>query len=81
MDEDIVWTSRLDDRYIVTVRRTAPYRGELTITDAGQVIHREAVGLMFDAIFGPDIDDVSNFQRIAIQVIDNRGSDDSMICS
>lgn len=76
MSEDVIWTSLLDNRYIVTVRRTAPYRGELTITDAGQIIHREAVGLMFDAIFGPDIDDVSNFQRIAIQIVDGRDSGD-----
>lgn len=76
MSGEIIWSAQLDNRYIVTVRRTAPYRGELTITDAGQIIHREAVGLMFDAIFGPDIDDVSNFQRIAIQFIDGRGSGD-----
>ncbi len=74
MDDSIVWSATLDDRYIVKVRRTAPYQGELTITDGEQTIHRQQVGLMFDALFGPDVDDVLTFQSIAIRFVDGLGS-------
>lgn len=35
MSNEIVWNSTLDDRYEVIVTRTAPYQGELTISEAG----------------------------------------------
>lgn len=35
MNEQIVWQSTLDGRYEAVVVRVAPYRGKLTITDAG----------------------------------------------
>ena len=54
-DELIVWSSKLDNKYTVEVTRTEPYRGELTVTDGSTVLHREPVGLSFDALFGPDV--------------------------
>jgi hypothetical protein len=67
-----VWTSTLDKRYIVIVQRIAPYQGELTIRDGDQLVHRERVGLTYDAIFGPDVDDVAIWQEIAVKVVDTR---------
>jgi hypothetical protein len=64
----------LDNRYVVTVTRTAPNQAELTIADHGQIIHRHTVRLMCDAIFGPDADSVQNWQQIAIKFIDCRAS-------
>lgn len=69
-DELIVWSSMLDDKYTVAVTRTAPFRGELTIAEGEQVLHRESVGLSFDAPFGPDIADVAEWQELAISFID-----------
>jgi len=78
MDENIVWTSKLDGRYIVTVTRTRPYQGELVIVDGDQILLRQTVGLMFNAIFGPDIADVQSWQQIAIDIIDGRISGNRM---
>jgi len=67
----IVWSSTLDGRYAIKVTRLAPYRGELTITEGTTVLHREPVGLSFDALFGPDVADVASWQEIAIKFVDN----------
>lgn len=72
MKEQEVWTATLDGKYVVTVIREAPYRGILRITEGGQVLHWETVGLMYNAQFGPDVDDVSHWQEIAERFIDGR---------
>jgi hypothetical protein len=69
-DEHIVWSSMLDNKYIVEVSRTAPYHGELTIKVGDETLHREPVDLSFDALFGPDVADVAEWQEIAIAFID-----------
>jgi hypothetical protein len=43
MNDEQVWTSTLDGRFTVTVNRTAPYRGELTITEGDKVLHRRVL--------------------------------------
>lgn len=70
MSEEIIWQSMLDDRYLVKVTRTGLYRAELTIGDGDVVLHRQDVILMYDALFGPDIDDVATWQDIAIAFVD-----------
>jgi len=65
-----VWSSTLDDRFTVEVIWTAPYRGELTISDGATVLYREPVGLSYNAQFGPDIDDVRSWQESAIAFVD-----------
>ena len=65
-----IWSSMLDRRYTVAVNRLGQYRGELMIRDGAQLIHRQEVSLMYGAIFGPDIDDVSAWQEIATRVVD-----------
>jgi hypothetical protein len=72
MNTEIVWNSTLDDRYKVVVTRTAPYQGDLTISEAGKVLHSQIVGLMYDAIFGPDIADVVAWKQIAIEFVDHQ---------
>jgi hypothetical protein len=74
MSKDIVWNSTLDKRYRVTVTRTGPYRGELSICDGDQALHVESVGLAYDALFGPDVDDVHRWQEIAVDFVDKLGS-------
>jgi hypothetical protein len=70
MSNEIIWNSSLDDRYKVVVTRTAPYQGELTISEAGKILHRQLVGLMYDAVFGPDVVDVFAWKQIAIEFVD-----------
>lgn len=75
-ESDIVWQSAVDDRYRVTVVRTAPYRGALRIEDreVGWILHEEEVSLSYDAMFGPDLADVGRWQEITVQVVE-RGRD------
>lgn len=65
-----IWTSTLDGQYAVKVTRLAGYRGELTIHQGEKLIHKEAVGLAYGAVFGPDIEDVATWQEMAIKVVD-----------
>jgi hypothetical protein len=67
-----VWTSRLDDKYEIKVVRTAPYQGLLTITGKDTILHTQSVGLMYDALFGPDVDDVMTWQNLAVDFIDKQ---------
>jgi hypothetical protein len=71
MDE-VVWKSTLDGRYEIVVVRIAPYQGKLTISDAGHEIFSRQLGLMYDALLGPDISDVATWQEIAVDFIDNK---------
>jgi hypothetical protein len=70
-DENKVWSSTLDGRYTVKVARTAHYHGELTIADEQNVLYRQAVGLSYNSLFGPDVDDVATWQEIATKFVDN----------
>jgi hypothetical protein len=74
MQDNIVWTSTLDKRYEVTVTRTDDYHAELTISEGNQVLHREAVGLSYGAIFGPDVADVADWRRIAVAFVDGQNA-------
>jgi len=71
-EDEIVWQGELDGRYKVTVLRTGPYRGTLRIEDVddGRKLHEQDVGLMFNALFGPDVADVARWQEIPIRVVD-----------
>jgi hypothetical protein len=71
---ELVWWTRLDDRYQVEVQRLyEANRGRLCIFDREQdmaLIHNEEVTLMYGAVFGPDVDDVNTWQQRVLQVID-----------
>lgn len=36
------------------------------------MIFRQSVGLMYDAVFGPDIADVLAWKKIAVEFVDRR---------
>jgi hypothetical protein len=69
-DEDLVLSTVLDVRYAIEVRRLRPYRGELTITEGDRILFRKEVGLSYDALFGPDIGDVDNWEEEALRFVD-----------
>ncbi len=50
---DIVWSSRLDNGYIVTVTRIQQRPGKLTVTENGRVVHHMSLRLGSSTIFGP----------------------------
>jgi len=74
MAQDVIWESLLDGQYKVMVTRTGPYRGQWSIQFGGQVLDRQSVGLSYGSLFGPDVDDVADWQRRAIESIDGVGS-------
>jgi hypothetical protein len=74
MKDNVVWTSTLDKRYEVTVTRSDDYLAELTISEGNQVLHRESVGLSYGAIFGPDVADVADWRRIAVEFVDGQNA-------
>jgi hypothetical protein len=73
VSENVVWNSTLDGRYKVTVVRTGRYQADLSIQDGEQILHGESVGLAYDALFGPDVDDVDRWQQIAVNFVDKLG--------
>ncbi|MBB6147190.1 hypothetical protein HNQ77_005184 [Silvibacterium bohemicum] len=74
MQDNVAWTSSPDGRYEVNVTRTDDYHGELTISEGNQVLNRKPVGLSYGAIFGPDVADVTDWQRIAVECVDGQKS-------
>lgn len=74
MTEDAVCESMLDGPYKVMVLRTGPYRREWSIHCADQVLDRQDEGLSYDALLGPDVADVADWQERAIQVVDGLGT-------
>ena len=72
---NIVWESVLDKRYRCIVYRDREYRGVLQVVDEenGETVYEEQVGLAYDALFGPDVDDVYTWQETCIDVVDNLG--------
>lgn len=74
MIEDIVWEQTVDaGAFRCKVVGTDDYRGQLTVEVAtsGEILLDIPVGLSYGALFGPDIDDVSDWQIQSIKVIDN----------
>ena len=65
----LVWAAMFEDKYSIKVTRTAPDRGELTVSEGENVLHRELVGLNFDGQSGPYIDDVIGWHEIAIRFV------------
>ena len=48
-----------------------PRLGELTVAEGENVLYREPVDLSFDALSGPDIDDVVAWHDTAIRFVQN----------
>lgn len=72
---DVVWASRLDNRYLVEVVQHTldPYAGRLRIFDKDNefaVLLDEPTPISYGAPFGPDVDDVSQWQQRVMEVVD-----------
>jgi len=65
-DPDPVWESTLDKKYRAEVRRTGTGTAELVLidlTDDNRELVRWAVTLAYGAQFGPDVQDVADWQE------------------
>lgn len=66
-----VWSDTLDGgRYTVAVTRTAPYNALLTAVRDGRLISERCVGLMYNAEFSPDYEDVQSWQALGMPAAD-----------
>lgn len=71
---ELVWWSRLDNKYQIEVHRKGERKARLFIfdhTDGDKVLKSFDVGLSYGAIFGPDIADVSVWQGMAANFVDS----------
>lgn len=69
-DPNLVWSTTLDDRYIIRVERTGDYTADLIIRDGDNLLLREPTTLAYRALFGPDVADVATWQARAIKFVD-----------
>jgi len=72
-EQDVVWMNTIDGgTWGCAVTRTAPYQGRLTVwrTETHEIILDEQVGLAFDAVFGPDVADLAEWQDKIIAAVD-----------
>lgn len=65
-----VWKDVLDKKYPTYVERLEPYKGELVIMDGDKEIYRKPVGISYDAKFGPDVMDISEWENTVAKFID-----------
>ena len=74
----IVWESKLDNKYRCIVIRLAAYKGNLQIATLSdnKLIHEQFVGISYDATFGPDEGDVYEWENICCNIVDNLSSDE-----
>lgn len=75
-EPDVIWVATLDKRFHCRVERTGNSSGTLIVNDEQnnqQVILTEAVGLSYGAAFGPDVDDVMNWQGRILAVLTEKG--------
>jgi hypothetical protein len=69
--DDRVWRDTLDEgRYAVTVARTAPCKGLLTVVRDHRLVAEQPVSLMYNAEFGPDYEDVRWWQSLGAAAAD-----------
>lgn len=72
--DSIVWAGVLDKRFKIEVVRTDGYKANISIYDSEHndiEIHTEQVGLAYGAMFGPDVEDVAQWQNLACKVVDS----------
>lgn len=69
----LVWVAILDRRFKCEVQRTGTRQANLLVFDSkdnDKVIHETKVPLAYDAKFGPDITDVSEWQEMCAKAVD-----------
>ncbi len=80
VEEEVVWSSTLDERFDVKVIRIPSsegvpegYEGMLIVSDRtanDSVIFEQLVGLSYGATFGPDVSDVNAWCETVLDFID-----------
>lgn len=66
-----VWIDQVDKKYDVYVaREDSKYKGTLKIELNGQLLHSQEVDISYGARFGPDIQDVHDWQNICCAFVD-----------
>lgn len=73
IERQVVWQATLDERYDCRVERIDGRRGELTVEDTRDgrlVLLRQTVTLSYGAVFGPDIQDVREWEVLCEKVVD-----------
>jgi hypothetical protein len=72
-DPNVVWENTIDGGvWGAKVVRTADHQGRLTVWNvaSGEAILSTEVGLAYDALFGPDADDLRYWQHAILGAID-----------
>lgn len=65
-----IWKDVLDKKYPTYVERLEPYKGELVIMDGDKEIYRRPINISYDAKFGPDVMDISEWENMVAKFID-----------
>lgn len=71
---DYVWEGTVDNgQFHCSVTRLKEYQGLLKVIEVktSEVLLEKAVTLSYNAVFGPDVDDVMHWQDISVEAIDN----------
>ena len=69
---ELVWHSKLDEKYDCQVKRLNDYTGRLTMldTETQKILLDKQVGLSYGAQFGPDVSDVAYWQDACVKAAD-----------
>lgn len=70
MANDLVWESLLDNKYTIRVERSGDHTGILSVIEDGEVCITRPVTLLYNAAFGPDVDDVAEWQEWSADYVD-----------
>lgn len=68
----VIWQATLDDRYDCRVERINEAHGRLQVldtTDQRMLLLKE-VTLAYGAAFGPDVDDVADWEQWCVEAVD-----------
>jgi hypothetical protein len=67
-----IWQATLDDRFDCRVTRINEAHGHLTVTDTthNKIVLDQEVTLAYGARFGPDVDDVADWEIRCVQAVD-----------
>ena len=68
----VIWEAKLDNKYDIYVERVEPYKGELIIKDGDTTLTTKSVTLAYDAKFGPDVEDVQQWENMCADFIDKQ---------
>ncbi len=70
----VVWWSKLDNRYQIEVQRTDDATGTFFVfdhEDSDKELLSETVVMQFNAIFGPDAEDVGRWMDMGAEFVDS----------